>query len=226
MNPIALPADPCGALISTLDKFRGILGLYKVLVPGIAVTEVIAQFDICRNAITKPHETFDNHLLSIFVRSGRRPLQNAKLDRYIPLNRKLMVWDSCRDLVKPDKHRRLIRGLNRSLVSGHDKCNNRSQRCREAHLETSTGRNQPCSLQLQEHSIRRFGRISIAKLLKCNLARRQRRTQLEVRQWCIVSGIRRYPFQIRIAPDEAGLPTNPVDPLTCLAIGNAPQTPT
>src|SRR6266480_5336822 len=212
--------------MSNLDKFRSILGLNKVLVPGIAVTEVITQFDIRWNAMTKPHETFDHPPLRLFVRRGHRTLQNAKLDRYVPLNSQLMMRDSCRKLVKLGKHRRLIRRLNDSLVSGHDKCNNRSQRRRETHLETSTSRNQPRLLQLGEYSIRGFGCISIAKLFKCNLAGRQRRTQLEVRQWCVVSGIRRYHFKMRIAPDEAGLPSNPVEPLTRLTIGNTPQTPT
>src|SRR5260370_11295725 len=172
MNPIDLPADPCGNRMSNLDKFGGILGLYKVLVPGIAVTEVIAQFDISWNAMTKPHETFDHPPHGLFVRRGHRPLQNAKLDRYVPLNRQLMMRDSCRKLVKLGKHRRLIRRLYHSLVSGHDKCNNWSQRRRETHLETSTGRNQPHLLQLRENRIRRFGRISIAKLLKCDLTGR------------------------------------------------------
>ena len=61
--------------MSNLDKFRGILGLYNVLVPDIAVTEVIAQFDIRWYAITKVHETFDNRLLCIVESRGYRPLQ-------------------------------------------------------------------------------------------------------------------------------------------------------
>lgn len=77
-----------------------------------------------------------------------------------------MLWDSRHPLVKLGEHCCLVRRLNYPLVAGHDKYKNRSQWCGEAHLEASTGRNQPSLLQLREYRIGRFGCIGIAEALK------------------------------------------------------------
>ena len=74
MNPVDPPSDPRGDRIRDLDQFRGILRLYKVLVPSIAITEVVAQFDIFWNAMTKLYKLFDHHLLRVFESTGHRIL--------------------------------------------------------------------------------------------------------------------------------------------------------
>jgi hypothetical protein len=137
-----------------------------------------------------------------------------------------MMRDSRGYLVKLSKHSRLICRLNHLLVAGSDKGVYRGQRRRQTHLEACPGRNQPGLFQLRKHVVRCPGCIRVALPLKGYLAGRQRRAQLEARQRGVGNGIGRDFLKVRIDPDEASLPSNPVGPLAGLTVGNTPQPPT
>src|SRR5438874_10429771 len=137
-----------------------------------------------------------------------------------------MMRDCRRDLVKLSEHRRLICRLNHCLIAGYDKCENRSEGCGEAHLEARPARDQPLLLQLQEYGVRCPGHICVAEPLKDDLTGRKRRTQPETRPRNVATGIGRGFLKLGIALNEAGLPSDPVGPLTRLTVGHTPQTPT
>jgi hypothetical protein len=92
VNPVDCPRDACGDSIGNFNQLRGILWLFKVLVPCVTIAEVIAQLYVSRDAITKPDKLFGNFRFSVCKEAGHYSLQDGKFNRYVPLDSQLVTW--------------------------------------------------------------------------------------------------------------------------------------
>src|ERR1700682_3703931 len=59
-NPVQRTLEASRDAISNIYQFGGVFWLHKVLVTGIAIAEMIPQFNIYRNLISQPHKLLYN----------------------------------------------------------------------------------------------------------------------------------------------------------------------
>src|SRR6266566_1449295 len=223
MNPVDCPRDACRDGVCHFNQFRGILGLFEVLVPSITVAEVITQLDTGWDTITKPDKMLEDSCLDVSEECRHLYFQTAKLDRYIPLNSQFVLWNGGCDPVKLVKHPGLVSWLDCRLVSRHNKCDDWRKRRWKTDLEAKMRRNNPCLFELREQSVRCCGRVSIAKLIKLNVPSIHRGTELEARLRGVGIGIRGDVFKTGIVRENRGLPAYPVNANAGFAVGNASQ---
>ncbi len=106
-----------------------------MLVAGIAIAEVIAQFDIGGNAVSEVDESIDDAPLQLRGSGEPYVFQDAKLDRHVPLDGQFVTRNGSGDPVKLGEHRLLVGGFNYGPVLRGNESNDGRERCGEADLE-------------------------------------------------------------------------------------------
>src|SRR6266516_361208 len=108
--------NACGDGIGDFNQFGGIIRLFKVPMPGITIAEVITHLDVSRDTITEPDKSLDNSCFDVGEQCGHRSLQDTKLNRNVPLNSQLVLWNGGSDPIKFGKHRCLVSWLDGCAV--------------------------------------------------------------------------------------------------------------
>lgn len=101
-----------------------------MLVPGIAVAQVIAQLHSGRDVLAERDELPDNGGLRIVEGSRPETLDDAKLDSHVPLYGELIVGNRRRDGIALGQYARLVGRHDRVPVGWLHESSDRRQRRR------------------------------------------------------------------------------------------------
>src|SRR5947209_6799943 len=120
----------------------------------VAVAQVISQLDLGGHPVAEPYEPLDNVLPWLREMTRHDPFQDRELNRSVPLNRELVVWDAAANTSQLCEQLRLVGGLNHSArIDGHVRGDG-GERCRQAHLEACGRANHSLALEPRECLVR------------------------------------------------------------------------
>ena len=135
------------------NEFRRVTGLLEMLVPRVAVAEVIAEFHAVRNPVAQAYQALVDFALGFAKERRHDAFEHREFDCGVPLDRKVPVRDRGKDFVEFLEHLRFVRPVQGRHALGEHVGMQRRERSRQADLEAEVRADHAFVPQAPEHRI-------------------------------------------------------------------------